>query len=120
MIAPMTAEESKRRTYLPKGGGCDFWSDGLHPRKSQLEVAVPLDQIPIFVRSGAVFPLAEPGLHPEDEAGWRLTAQVYGENASPALLYEDDGSVNRQMTEVTLRWDPARRAGSAERVGRGG
>lgn len=119
MIAPVTAEETGRRVYLPEGGWFDFWSGDLHQGKTQLEIAVPLDRIPIFVRSGAVLPLAEPGLHAEDEAGWRLTAQVYGENTREALLYEDDGSVNPQMTEVTLRWDAARETGFVDRAGRG-
>jgi alpha-D-xyloside xylohydrolase len=120
MIAPVTAEETKRAVYLPDDGWFDFWSGELHRGKMQLEMAVPLDRIPLFVRSGTVLPLAEPGLHAEDEAGWRLTAQVYGQNAGPAVLYEDDGNVNPQLAEVTLRWDGTRGVGSLERTGRGG
>jgi hypothetical protein len=62
-------------------------------------------------------PLAEPALHIEDEAGWQLTVQLYRKSAKPAVLYEDNGSPNAQITEVTLSWDHETGAGFLERRG---
>jgi len=119
LIAPVTAEEPKRAVYLPEGDWFDFWTGDLHPGKKRLDISVPLDRIPVFVKSGTLLPLADPALHTEDEAGWQLTVQVYGESAKPAVLYEDDGSPNPQLTEVTLSWDYNKGSGSLERAGHG-
>lgn len=119
LIAPVTAGVTKRSVYLPEGEWFDFWTGSLHPGKTRLDILVPLDRIPIFVKSGTLLPLAEPALHTEDEAGWQLTVQVYGESAGPAALYEDDGGPNPQITEVTLHWDHEKSLGHLEREGRG-
>jgi alpha-D-xyloside xylohydrolase len=117
LIAPVTAEQSQRTVYLPEGGWFDFWTGNMYSGKKQYTLSVPLDQIPVFVKSGALLPLADPGLHAEDVAGWQLTVQVYGANTKPAVLYEDDGSPNPQMTSVTVNWDHGKRSGSLARSG---
>jgi len=116
LIAPVTAEESKRSVYLPAGSWYDFWTGERHPGKRRLDVTVPLDRIPVYVKSGTLLPLAEPALHAEDETGWQLTVQVYGAGETPAVLYEDDGSPDPQFAEVKLSWDPERKSGSLERT----
>ena len=119
LVAPVTAGETKRSVYLPEGDWFDFWTGRLHAGKTRLDIPVPLDRIPIFVKSGTLLPLAEPAMHSEDEASWQLTVQVYGENAGPAVLYEDDGSPDPQFTEVSLRWDREKSLVSIERSGHG-
>jgi alpha-D-xyloside xylohydrolase len=119
LVAPVTAGETKRSVYLPEGEWFDFWTGSAHPGKTGLDIPVPLDRIPIFVKSGTLLPLAGPALHAEDEAGWQITVQVYGKSAGPAVLYEDDGSPDPQFTEVTLRWDQEKNSVSVERAGRG-
>jgi alpha-D-xyloside xylohydrolase len=76
-------------------------------------------QIPLFVKSGSLLPLAEPTLHTDDPASWHLTVQVYGEKPVPAKLYEDDGSWSPALTEVQLTWDAERKIGSMTRSGGG-
>jgi len=71
-------------------------------------VQPPLEQIPMFVKSGTILPLAEPTLHTEDPASWRIDVQVYGDRPTPAVLYEDDGSWNPAVGEVTLTADGGR------------
>jgi alpha-D-xyloside xylohydrolase len=119
LIAPVTAEEPKRSVYLPEGDWYDFWTGAVHSGKSRINITVPLDRIPVYVKSGTLLPLAEPALHAEDEAGWEITAQVYGQSAKPAVLYEDDGSPNPEITEVTLSWNGETGLGSLSRSGRG-
>lgn len=119
LVAPVTAGETKRSVYLPQGEWFDFWSGSAHPGKTRLDIPVPLDRVPIFVKSGTMLPLAEPALHTEDEAGFQLTVQVYGGSPGPAVLYEDDGSPDPEFREVTLRWDHEQSSVSVERSGRG-
>ena len=117
MAAPLTGGQTERPVYLPPGDWYDFWTGEKHAGDRRISIQAPLEQIPIFVKAGAILPLAEPTLHTGDAASWRITAQVYGERPRPAVLYEDDGSWNPALTEVTLRWHADARTGSVARAG---
>lgn len=111
MIAPAFAGQSSRSVYLPEGQWFDFWTDKPFAGRQTVSVDVPLDRIPIFVKSGTILPLAEPTLHTEDPSSWMLEARVYGPDSASARLYEDDGSFEPRLDEVTLQWDANRSAG---------
>ncbi|HEY3840565.1 MAG TPA: TIM-barrel domain-containing protein [Bryobacteraceae bacterium] len=119
LVAPAFTGEPSRGIYLPEGDWFDYWTGTRHPGKQTVHAEVPLDQIPIFVRSGSLLPLAEPSLHTGDPASWRLTIHVYGDQPAPSTLYEDDGTWNPALTEVRLTWDGARKTGSLARSGAG-
>jgi alpha-D-xyloside xylohydrolase len=119
LVAPAFAGEPSRNVYLPEGEWFDFWSGKRIGGKQQIHLEVPLDQIPIFVKSGSLLPLAEPTLHTDDPASWRLTVHVYGEKPVATKLYEDDGSWSPALTEVQLTWDAERKSGSMARTGSG-
>jgi alpha-D-xyloside xylohydrolase len=119
MAAPLVAAQSARRLYLPAGDWYDFWTGRKHEGKQRIEMQVPLEQVPIFVKAGAILPLAQSTLHTEDAASWRIGVQVYGNEAEPAVLYEDDGSWNPAFGVLRLAWNPATRSGSAARTGGG-
>jgi sulfoquinovosidase len=72
LVAPvLTADTTKRKVYLPPGKWIDFWrsaslGDNGAPKLNgpevldggrTVEVAAPNDQIPMFVRAGAIVPL---------------------------------------------------------------
>ena len=119
LVAPALAGEPERNVYLPEGDWFDYWTAKRHTGKQQIRLQVPLEQIPIFVKSGSLLPLAEPTLHTDDPASWHLTVRVYGDKPAPAKLYEDDGSWAPALTEVQLAWDPDRQTGSLTRSGPG-
>ncbi len=119
LVAPAFAGEPSRSIYLPEGDWFDYWTGRRHAGKQQVRVEVPLDQIPIFVKSGSLLPLAEPTLHTDDPASWRLTVNVYGGKPLPATLYEDDGSWVPSLAEVRLDWDADRQTGSLKGAGTG-
>jgi alpha-D-xyloside xylohydrolase len=112
MVAPLVGQATERPMYLPPGEWFDFWSGAKMAGGKRVTVKAPLEQIPVFVKSGTVLPLAEVSLHTEDPASWKLSAQVYGDGRSGAVLYEDDGSFAPQLQEVRLRWDG--RSGAVE------
>ncbi len=117
LIAPVVAGEREREVYLPRGEWFDFWTGERMSGGQRLKITVPIDRIPVFVRSGALLPLAHPTLHTEDPKAFDLTVRVYGKGEHRVLLYEDDGSPNPTFTSVTLAWDADRRTGSMERSG---
>ncbi|WP_199226856.1 glycoside hydrolase family 31 protein [Opitutus sp. ER46] len=107
---------ARRTVYLPPGDWFDFWTGERRQGGRRFVVSAPLGQTPVFVRSGAVLPLADATLHTGDPASWRLTARVYGDGAREARLYEDDGRFAARLNEVRLHWDRARGQGRVERA----
>lgn len=115
LVAPVVEGESKRNVYLPEGDWYDLWTSKKYTGKAEYTFDVPLEQIPVFIKSGTILPLAKPTLHTDDPESWKLTALVFGENAKPAVLFEDDGSWAPELKEVKLVWDNKTRKGSLER-----
>jgi alpha-D-xyloside xylohydrolase len=116
LVAPTFAGEFTRSVYLPAGEWFDYWTRRRHLGPKRLGTSAPLAQIPIFVKSDTLLPLAEATLHTDDPASWRITVQVYGDRPRPATLYEDDGAFAPALDEVVLSWDSSRRAGSVKRA----
>jgi alpha-D-xyloside xylohydrolase len=112
---PGPAGEATRSVYLPAGEWYDFWTGEKLPGRRHLDVTVPIERIPLFVKSGAVLPLAQPTLHTKDPASWHLTVRVFGDGAAGAQLYEDDGSFSPALSEVQLEWDAETRTGRVRR-----
>ena len=118
LVAPVVEGESKRKVYLPEGDWYDLWSSKKYAGKTEYIIEVPLEQIPVFIQSGTILALAKPTLHTDDPDSWKLTAMVFGENTTPATLFEDDGSLNPDLNEVKLMWDNQNQKGVIERKGK--
>ncbi len=57
LVSPVYAENDRRRVvYLPSGSWRDFWTGELRPGGMTHEIAVGLDDIPVFARAGALIP----------------------------------------------------------------
>jgi alpha-D-xyloside xylohydrolase len=56
LVAPMTDPEGARPVYLPAGEWVDFWTGEVHAGQRYIHVRKPLDQMPLFVRHGALVP----------------------------------------------------------------
>lgn len=92
LVAPFIADEKEkeREVYLPDGIWYDFYSEkkmtgGVYkiPRKGT--------EIPIFVKAGAILPLAAPRQYvPGEGEKFVITPVVYGADPRECLLYEDD------------------------------
>jgi len=59
LIAPVLDEGTSRRVYLPPGGWYAFDTKERHEGGRFIEVEAPLERLPMFVREGAVLPMAE-------------------------------------------------------------
>ncbi len=117
LVAPVIAGERTREVYLPQGGWVNFWTGEKYSGESKVVVAPPLDQIPLFVKQGALLPLARVTLNTRDPAAFQLTVRKYGNACHPCVLYEDDGSVEPQFTRLTVEWTSSENAGTVTRSG---
>lgn len=57
LVAPMFQGGSRRTLYLPSGEWIDYWNGKHYAGKQTLEMDVPLDKVPLFVRAGAMIPM---------------------------------------------------------------
>jgi alpha-glucosidase len=77
-----------RRVYLPAGAAwCDYHTGTWYDGGQTVEVAAPLERIPLFVRDGTILPL-----YATPRATDTIHAHVYAHDADAAfVVYEDDG-----------------------------
>lgn len=108
LIAPIyeaassPGEASEREVYLPEGQWIDYATGKKYePRKrpevlrgegsQYIEYEAGLERLPIFVKAGAIIPMA-PEMQWVDEKPWDpLTLDIYPSGESIFTLYEDDG-----------------------------
>ncbi len=82
-----------RWVYLPHGRWFDFWTGRAFEGGDETWVDAPLDKVPLFVREGAVLPLAQPAAHTDALDPAQLELRVYHLHAGEvdSTLYEDAG-----------------------------
>ncbi|MBW3625442.1 MAG: DUF5110 domain-containing protein, partial [Armatimonadetes bacterium] len=121
LVAPVVAGQDARKVYLPEGEWVDFWTGETTQGRQWIEREVPLEVIPLWVKGGALLPLAEPTLHAGDPAARNLTVRVYGDGRLVSTLFEDDAQTydyeRGEFNLLRLTWDNATGEGKAEREG---
>jgi alpha-glucosidase (family GH31 glycosyl hydrolase) len=118
LVAPVVERgAASRRLYLPRGRWYDFWTDEARGGGRDVVRAIDLETLPLFVRAGAILPLAPvrqystEALPPDEDV---LTLQLYPGADGALTLYEDDGRsyafARGDWMELEVRWlDAARR-----------
>jgi alpha-glucosidase (family GH31 glycosyl hydrolase) len=96
LVAPVTREGARSwSVYLPSGAWYDFWTQRRYEGMRGVEVAAPVDRLPLFVREGAIVPMG-PVVQYSDEAPLtEVTVLIYPGASSEFTLYEDDGLSNK-------------------------
>ena len=85
LITPVTEPGAEqRRVSIPPGLWYDFWDDQPYEGPCEVQVTVSLEQIPVFVRAGAILPTQE---------GEALTLHLYlpPQGNFSGLRYDDEG-----------------------------
>ena len=89
--APL-AVEKKWRCYLP--AGCDwydFWDGVRYAGGQEVAVDAPLDRMPLFVRAGAILPMARGLQYADQPPEGPLEIRAYPGADGVFTLYDDDG-----------------------------
>ncbi len=85
-----------RELWLPPGTWVDSWTGQIFTGPADITRAVPLTEMPIYVKAGTIIPLA-PDMQYTNEKPWgTVTLDVYPDvnNTAEAVLYEDDRMSN--------------------------
>jgi alpha-D-xyloside xylohydrolase len=112
LVAPVTEQgQTAKDVYLPAGSDWyNFWTNEKLSGGRWVQVAAPIDQIPLFVRAGAIVPL---GADIQSTATRQAIAEirVYPGKDGEFALYDDDGvSYDYEKgkgTLVRLQWNDA-------------
>jgi len=110
---------NKRVVVLPSGEWFDFWSDApLTPVDSPtttIQLAAPLERIPILVRAGSILPMYEEEFRPgvNQQQGATLSLHLYPAHSPRSgygTLYSDagDGYGPSRLDSFTLTWEGER------------
>lgn len=92
LVAPVTTPSTwEREVYLPRGLWYDFWTGKLHCGGRYVTAHSPLDTIPLFVKAGAILPLAPPSVKSAVEKFNEIELRVYPGADGCFTLYDDDG-----------------------------
>lgn len=91
MVCPVYEYRARsRRAYFPAGTWYDFYTGESFPGGEVRKVQAPLEQIPLYVRAGAIVPFGET-IQSTAEAQKDLELRVYAGSDGSFTLYEDDG-----------------------------
>jgi alpha-glucosidase (family GH31 glycosyl hydrolase) len=91
LVAPIYNEENTRFVYFPEGRWIDFEDDITYEGLQNCKFNVPLQKLPLFVRSGAIIPMMKKALRIPQQQINPLYLNVYPDSHSEYLLFEDKG-----------------------------
>ncbi len=96
---------TKKRIYLPKS--CkwyDFWTLECFEGGQIIEISVDINTIPMFIRQGAIIPVAENQIMSmENDEVKKLRVIISPNGTSKYTLYNDDGKTNDYLSGKFLK-----------------
>lgn len=93
MVCPvLEAGQRSREVYLPKGAMwfC-YWTNKVYKGGQTIVVKAPLNQIPLFVKGGAILPIGPAIQYAQEITSRPVQLHIYKGADSEFTLYEDDG-----------------------------
>ena len=97
LIAPVTepadpvSGSAMVEVWLPPGRWIHWYTGRAYDGPAVIPQVVPLDQIPIFARAGAIIPMMPQGRHRADQPVDALELNIFPADNGETRLYEDDG-----------------------------
>jgi alpha-glucosidase (family GH31 glycosyl hydrolase) len=101
LLAPVYEKgATTQKVFLPEGKWINYWTGQQIQGNAEYTVAAPINQIPLFVKQGAIIPMREYASSVEKGNNNKLLLHIYpGDNGSFNLL-EDDGTSNDYLDGI--------------------
>jgi alpha-glucosidase len=91
-VAPVVTEMvDAEEIQLPPGDWYDFWSSRKLSSKDKITLHPALDELPLYVRAGAIIPTQPIVQHTAEKPDGPLQLRVYPGKDCRGALYQDDG-----------------------------
>lgn len=93
--------------WIPPGRWTDWYTGKTYAGPTTVNLLVPLDQIPLFARAGAIIPTAPAARDTREQRRDEMILEVFPGQRGQARLYDDDGETQgyekdeRTLTPVT-------------------
>lgn len=87
LVAPVFVGEKERTVILPNGNWYDFYTGEFAGNGESISIKAKLEQIPLFVKDGAIIPM----LASTNQAEQSIQVRHYGTKENMFELYNDDG-----------------------------
>jgi alpha-glucosidase len=92
LVAPVTSEMVDAQDIsLPPGDWYDFWAGVRHAHNEKIQLRPRLDEMPLFVRAGAILPMQPVVQNTGETPDGPLLLHVYPGDDCKGSLYQDDG-----------------------------
>lgn len=107
LVAPIYNERGERTVYLPEGQWIDYWTHEIYSGPRTLALRVPLETLPLYVRTNALIPTTEPVLFTSDAPFEEITIDAYLLDSGTLELRDTDGltrvsaSFSGELLQVT-------------------
>lgn len=114
MVIPVNTQEKYKKCFLPAGTWYNLYTDEKTEGEREWTEEVPIYQIPIFVRGGAIIPMQSLVQSTKDKPGDTLFLHVYaGKEKNTFHWYEDEGDgfgyQSGNYAQRTIEWNPNQR-----------
>jgi alpha-glucosidase/alpha-D-xyloside xylohydrolase len=115
LVAPVVEKgATSRRVYLPPATWYDFWTSERVEGGREINRAVDLETLPLYVRAGSILPLGPVKQYVDERVEAPLLLSIYPGADASFLLYEDDGISfdyrSGAWMGIEMAWNDARRA----------
>jgi alpha-glucosidase len=106
LVAPIVRPDvTSRLVYLPKGLWYDYWTNKPYQGGTMIRAEAPLETVPMFVRGGAIIPMAPEMKFVGEKPADPITFAIYPDEKGSAstTLYEDDGLTTAYQNGIFRR-----------------
>jgi alpha-glucosidase len=114
LVAPVVEKgAASRRLYLPRGTWFDFWTEQRADEEREIDRAVDLATMPLYVRAGAIIPMGPVRQYVDEHSDEPVTLIVYPGADGESSWYEDDGNTfdyrRGDFMRIAMVWNDAAR-----------
>lgn len=108
LVSPVVVSgATSQSVYLPEGPWLDFHTGQRYAGPASITVPVAREDIPIFVKGGAIIPMAPPMQSTADSTGRaELILASYPGGSGTATVYQDDGTTysyeNGEVSQIAV------------------
>lgn len=114
LVAPVTEQgATNRKVYLPEGADWyNYWTNERVHGGQTMNVAAPIDTLPLFVRAGSIIPMGEP-VESTSQNQKIVKVRIYEGADGDGTIYQDDGQTygyEKGESRIThLHWNDSAR-----------
>jgi alpha-glucosidase (family GH31 glycosyl hydrolase) len=97
LVSPVVQEGGRVTTYLPAGRWADWWTGAIHAGPATLRRAVPLDELPLYLRDDALVVLGPERAHVGERPADPLAVEAFVATEATFALRGEPGAIDLRV-----------------------